>query len=179
MTSNIIESINLALVSARELPIYDFLEEVRKMFGRWNCSNNKEALHTYTMLRKKYQEILTLNDALFTRMTVVLSTEHLHMVNEEGRYYIVCLLKKNCSYGWFQVDELPCLHAWAVLKSKFLMPDDYCSDYYKPKSVIMAYEVPVYPLPDRSEWNIPAHILEEVVLPPKWKRPLVRPKEEV
>nr|XP_016433399.1 PREDICTED: uncharacterized protein LOC107759910 [Nicotiana tabacum] len=34
MTSNIDESINAALVSARELPIYDFLEEVRKMFGR-------------------------------------------------------------------------------------------------------------------------------------------------
>ncbi|XP_070003027.1 uncharacterized protein [Nicotiana sylvestris] len=34
MTSNIAESINAALVSARELPIYDFLEEVRKMFGR-------------------------------------------------------------------------------------------------------------------------------------------------
>ncbi|XP_070019847.1 uncharacterized protein [Nicotiana sylvestris] len=34
MTSNIVESINVALVSARELPIYDFLEEVRKMFGR-------------------------------------------------------------------------------------------------------------------------------------------------
>ena len=31
MTSNIAESINAALVSARELPIYDFLEEVRLM----------------------------------------------------------------------------------------------------------------------------------------------------
>ncbi|XP_070049560.1 uncharacterized protein [Nicotiana tomentosiformis] len=32
MASNIADSINSALVSARELPIYDFLEEVRKMF---------------------------------------------------------------------------------------------------------------------------------------------------
>ncbi|XP_019265438.1 PREDICTED: uncharacterized protein LOC109243000 [Nicotiana attenuata] len=43
MTSNIAESINAALVLAKELPIYDFLEEVRKMFGRWNCNNRKEA----------------------------------------------------------------------------------------------------------------------------------------
>nr|XP_016509069.1 PREDICTED: uncharacterized protein LOC107826595 [Nicotiana tabacum] len=43
MTSNIAESINVALVSVRELPIYDFLEEVRKLFGHWNCSNCKEA----------------------------------------------------------------------------------------------------------------------------------------
>ncbi|XP_019253962.1 PREDICTED: uncharacterized protein LOC109232661 [Nicotiana attenuata] len=53
MTSNIAESINAALVSARELPIYDFLEEVRKMFGRWNCSNCKEATQTYKTLGKK------------------------------------------------------------------------------------------------------------------------------
>ncbi|XP_009588871.1 uncharacterized protein [Nicotiana tomentosiformis] len=167
MTSNIAESINATLVSAREFPIYDFLEEVRKMFGRWNCSNRKEASHTYTTLEKKYQEMLTLNEAMSTRMIVVPSTEYLHMVNDEGRHYIVCLLERKCSCGRFQVDELPCPHAWAVLKSKFLMPEDYCLDYYKPKSVVMTYEVPVYPLPDRNEWNIPAHISEEVVLPPK------------
>ncbi|XP_070040689.1 uncharacterized protein LOC142168859 [Nicotiana tabacum] len=69
MTSIIVESINIALVSARELPIYDFLEEVRKMFGRWNCSNWKEASHTYTTLGKKYQEMLTLNEAMSTCMT--------------------------------------------------------------------------------------------------------------
>nr|XP_009611950.1 uncharacterized protein LOC104105373 [Nicotiana tomentosiformis] len=109
---------------------------------------------------------------------VVPSTEHLHMVNDEGRHYTICLQKKNCSCGRFQVDELPCLHVWAVLKIKFLMPDDYFSDYYKPKHVLMTYKVHVYPLPDRSEWNIPAHISEEVVLPPKWKRPPGRPKKK-
>ncbi|XP_009603410.1 uncharacterized protein [Nicotiana tomentosiformis] len=149
--SNIVESINVALVSARELPIYDFLEEVRKMFGRWNCSNRKEASQTYTTLGKNYQDMLTLNEAMSTRMTVVPSTEYLYTVNDEGRHYTVCLLERKCSCGRFQVDELPCQHAWAVLKSKFLMPEDYCSDYYKPKSVVMTYEVPVYPLPDRNE----------------------------
>ncbi|XP_019237263.1 PREDICTED: uncharacterized protein LOC109217462 [Nicotiana attenuata] len=175
MTSNIAESINAALVSARELPIYDFQKEVRKMFGRWNCSNRKEASHTYTTLGKKYQEMLTLNEAMFTRCT---STEQLHKVNDEGRHYTVCLLEKKCSCRRFQVDELPCPHTWAVLKSKFLMPEDYCSDYYKPKFVVTTYDVPVCPLPDRSERNIPAHISEKVVLPPKWKRPLGRPKKK-
>ncbi|XP_016513618.2 uncharacterized protein LOC107830536 [Nicotiana tabacum] len=109
---------------------------------------------------------------------VVPSTEYLHMVNDEGRHYTVCLLEKKCSCRRFQVGELPCPHAWAVLKSKFLMSEDYCLDYYKPKSVVMTYEVPVYPLPDRNEWNIPAHISEKVVLLPKWKRPPGRPKKK-
>ncbi|XP_019253836.1 PREDICTED: uncharacterized protein LOC109232523 [Nicotiana attenuata] len=148
MTSNIAESINATLVLARELPVYDILEEVRKMFGRWNCSNRKEASHTYTTLGKNTRRCL-----LWMRqyLHVVPSTEHLHMVNDEGRHYTICLLEKKCSCRRFQVDELPCPHAWAVLKSKLLMPEDYCSDYYKPKTVIMTYEVPVYPLLDRSE----------------------------
>ncbi|XP_019229221.1 PREDICTED: uncharacterized protein LOC109210278 [Nicotiana attenuata] len=167
MTSNIAESINAALVSARELPIYDFLEEVRKMFGRWNCSNRKEATQTYKTLGKKYQEMLELNETMCTRMTVVPSTEYLHTVNDGGRNYTVCLLERKCVCGRFQIDELPCPHAWAVLKSKFLMPEEYCSNYYKPSTIVMIYDVPVYPLPDKNDWNIPEHVAEEVVLPPK------------
>ncbi|XP_019236684.1 PREDICTED: uncharacterized protein LOC109216913 [Nicotiana attenuata] len=178
MTSNIAESINAALVSARELPIYDFLEEVRKMFGRWNCSNCKEATQTYKTLGKKYQEMLELNERMCTRMTVVPSNEYLHTVNDGGRNYTVCLLERKCVCGRFQIDELPCPHAWAVLKSKFLMPEEYCSNYYKPSTIVMTYDVPVYPLPDKNDWNIPEHVAEEVVLPPKWKRPPGRPKKK-
>ncbi|XP_047263784.1 uncharacterized protein LOC124896281 [Capsicum annuum] len=68
LTSNISESINVALVSARELPIYDFLEEVRLMFGRWNCENRQEALYTRTDLIGKFQAILQQNEAECTRM---------------------------------------------------------------------------------------------------------------
>ncbi|XP_019230294.1 PREDICTED: uncharacterized protein LOC109211242 [Nicotiana attenuata] len=110
--------------------------------------------------------------------SVVPSIEYLHTVNDGGRHYTVCLLERKCICGRFQVDELPCPHAWAVLKSKFLMPEDYFSNYYKPNSVVMTYDVPVYPLPDRNDWNIPAHVAEEVVLPPKWKRPPGRPKKK-
>ncbi|XP_070008238.1 uncharacterized protein [Nicotiana sylvestris] len=215
MTSNIAGSINAALVSARELPIYDFLEEVRKMFGRWNCSNHKEATQTYKTLGKKYQEMLELNETMCTQLpvnfyeyllelvnnideysfskkveykciqiqtvdhyTVVPSTEYLHIVNDGGRNYTVCLLERKCVCGRFQIDELPCPHAWAILKSKFLMPEEYCSSYYKPSTIVMTYDVPVYPLPDKNDWNIPEHVAEEVVLPPKWKRPPGRPKKK-
>ncbi|XP_070003331.1 uncharacterized protein [Nicotiana sylvestris] len=176
--SNITESINATLVSARELSIYDFLEEVRKMFGCWNCSNRKEATQTYTTLGKKYQEMLTLNEAMSTCMTVVPSIEYLHIVNDGGRHYTVCLLERKCVCGRFQVDELPCPHAWYVLKSKFLMPEEYCSNYYKPNFVVMTYDVSMYPLLDKNDWNILAHVAEEVVLPPKWKRPPGRPKKK-
>ena len=70
LTSNIAESINAALVSARELPIYDFLEEVRLMFGRWNCENRQQALYTFTDFIGKFQQILQQNEAESTHMKV-------------------------------------------------------------------------------------------------------------
>lgn len=72
MTSNLAESINSALGSARKLPIYDFLEEVHLMFSRWNCDNQKEATYIFTPLMCKFQEILAKNEVKSTKMTVII-----------------------------------------------------------------------------------------------------------
>ncbi|XP_016567335.2 uncharacterized protein LOC107865595 [Capsicum annuum] len=70
LTSNIAESINRVLVSARELPIYDFLEEVRLLFAKWNCAIRQEASYTFTTLIEKFNDILSENEVLCIRMTV-------------------------------------------------------------------------------------------------------------
>ncbi|XP_015057172.2 uncharacterized protein LOC107003369, partial [Solanum pennellii] len=176
MTSNIAESINAALVSARELPIFEFLEEVRLLFGRWNHDYKKEATCTFTSLIGKYHDILADNEALSTRMTVVPSMEYVHNVNDDGRYFVVCLKEKTCTCGRFQYEEIPCEHAWAVLKWKSLPPDEYCSDLYKPKTMLKTYNMPIHPLPDVKAWLIPDSFIVDDVLPPKFKRPPGRPK---
>ncbi|XP_060170487.1 uncharacterized protein LOC132601425 [Lycium barbarum] len=152
MTSNIAECINNRhLVAARELPIFDFLEEVRKMFGRWIIITGKMAEP---------------------------STEYLDTVYDAGRRFIVNLDNKTCSCRMFQIDEIPCPHAWAVIKKKNLMADDYCSELFKPHTVVKTYDVAVDPLPDEREWKIPTYISEDVVLPPRYKRPPSRPKKK-
>ncbi|KAG5594370.1 hypothetical protein H5410_035602 [Solanum commersonii] len=85
--------------------------------------------------------------------------------------FVVCLKNKTCSCGRFQYEEIPCEHAWAVLKRKSLVADGYCSDLYKPKTVLKIYEIPIYPLPDVAEWVIPEYIMYDEVRPPKFKRP--------
>ena len=50
MMSNLAEIINVALVSTRELSIFNFLEEVRLMFGRWNHENKHKTICTFTTL---------------------------------------------------------------------------------------------------------------------------------
>ncbi|XP_069148154.1 uncharacterized protein [Solanum lycopersicum] len=135
MTSNIAECINSTLVAARELSIFDFLEQVRLMFARWNCTNRKNASCTFTLLGKKFQEMLLLNESKSGRMMVAPSTDYVYSVSDEGKSYI----------------------RGTILKT---------------------YEVPIYPLPDKGEWNIPEHIATEVVLPPKFKLPPGRPKKQ-
>ena len=87
MTSNIAECSNGKLVAARELHIFDFLEEVRKMFGRWNCTNRKNGTYTFTTLMKRYQEMLSINEYKSIRMRVSLfATQNFHL------YFTICTL---------------------------------------------------------------------------------------
>ena len=78
----------------------------------------------------------------------------------------------------FQVDGISCSHAWSVLNKNRMLPEEYCSEFYKRGTILKTYEVPIYPLPDKGEWNIPEHIATEVVLPPKFKLPPGRPKKQ-
>ncbi|XP_047257432.1 uncharacterized protein LOC124889541 [Capsicum annuum] len=110
-------------------------------------------------------------------MKVVPAMDYVYAVLHENRYYIVYLEKKTRTCHRFQIDEVLCAHAYAVLKSKHFEADDYCSNLYKPVAVLGTYEIPLLPLPDKSTWEIPNFILSEIVLPSKYKRPPGRPKK--
>ncbi|XP_015068686.1 uncharacterized protein LOC107013240 isoform X2 [Solanum pennellii] len=179
MTSNIVECINGCLVDARQLPIIDFLEEVRILFGSWNCKNIEIASYTKETLDRRFEEILVLNASKSAKMKVVASCEFIFSVYEGGIRYIVCLERKTYSCGRFQHDEIRCPHAIAVLKKKNITDvHPYCSDYYKHDALTNTYVISIEPMPDKSEWKAPDSVLEEVVLPPKYKKMSGRPKKK-
>ena len=84
MTSNIAECINGCLVDARQLTIIDFLEEVRILFGSWNCKNREIASYTKETLGRRFEDILVLNASKSAKMKV-----HICFV------FIILLLNKN------------------------------------------------------------------------------------
>ncbi|XP_015081203.1 uncharacterized protein LOC107024736 [Solanum pennellii] len=178
MTSNIAECINACLFEARELPVYDFLEEVRQMFARWNLKNHTSASHTFTTLCGRPQEMLVANEEASLRMKVVTSNNYVFSVHHEGRTYIVCLENKTCTCKRFQIDEIPCSHAWAVLKKKHFDVGPYCSDVYKPSNLLNTYSIPIRPLPDQKEWNVPGYIKDQIVQPPNHKKLPGRPSKK-
>ncbi|KAG5632245.1 hypothetical protein H5410_003962 [Solanum commersonii] len=48
----------------------------------------------------------------------------------------------------------------------------YCSDYYKSAALANIYEVPMVLIPDKEDWSVPEFVLEEIFLPPRYKRML-------
>ena len=66
------------------------------------------------------------------------------------------LKDRTCNCRRFQLDELPCAHAWAVLKYKYIDHIEYCSVYITRKYLLKTYEIPIYLVPDESTWKIPA-----------------------
>nr|XP_009596709.2 uncharacterized protein LOC104092748 [Nicotiana tomentosiformis] len=172
------ESINATNKDARELPIMQFLEYMKNLLQQWNNKNRKSAMETSTELGKKYDKLFRENLIASEQMMVRPATEKLYTVLEGVRRNIVCLEEGTCSCGRFQMDELPCLHAWAVFKNQQLKAGQYCSFYYKNDNLLRTYEFSVNPMPYESLWVIPTEVLEDVVLPPKGRRNVRRPRKE-
>ncbi|XP_075088205.1 uncharacterized protein LOC142170246 [Nicotiana tabacum] len=175
--------------TARAYTIQEFnhhMTEMEQIDGRvkdylfdigWNYTNRNTAQATFTKFTFKYNAILDENLDASQHMMVRPSIENLHSVIDNGRLFIVCLRERTCSCRRFQLDQIPCPHACAVLRSKNLEGEDYCSMYYNNEYMLKAYDIPIYPLPDESTWTIPVEVLEQVVLPPVWNKMPGRPKK--
>ncbi|XP_070026599.1 protein FAR1-RELATED SEQUENCE 5-like [Nicotiana sylvestris] len=179
MTSNIAESLNAVTKEARELLIFDLLEYIRTLLERWTKEKLLKAKGTFTYLGYKFNKELDNNNTLSQKLRVRASTDHMHTVLDGVKRYIVCLENKKCSCGQFQLDELPCAHVLAALRHRKETYENYCSPYYTRKSLLLTCEMPVNPLPDESKWDVPQHILDEVVKPSTGdKRQPGRPHKE-
>ncbi|XP_062085523.1 uncharacterized protein LOC133791620 [Humulus lupulus] len=101
MTSNIAESINVALKEMRELPV-----------------------EPASTLIYSVQSGLTTN--------------------------IVNIAKKSCTCNKFDLDELPCEHAMAVIRKMNLQYKKYCSYYFTKQAMLNTYNASIHPLGDQK-----------------------------
>ncbi|XP_047264665.1 uncharacterized protein LOC124896854 [Capsicum annuum] len=106
------------------------------------------------------------------------SSTYVYSVYDDGRKYIVFLDRRTCSCGRFQLDEITSERAIAVLKSKHVVDmKPYCSEFYYPETLRKTYEESMFPMPDKKDCIVPQEVMDEVVLPPKYKRQPGRPKK--
>ncbi|XP_047251384.1 uncharacterized protein LOC124886594 [Capsicum annuum] len=84
MTSNIAGCINGKLKQARELPIIEFLEEAKKLFGKWNWKNRDRASYANTTMGSRFEGILHLNTSRSSSLKVSASSTYVYSVYDKG-----------------------------------------------------------------------------------------------
>ncbi|XP_047267505.1 uncharacterized protein LOC107869051 [Capsicum annuum] len=134
---------------------------------------------TKTALGRRFEDILTLNGAKALQIMVKAAASYLYCVYESERKYIIDIEHGTCNCDRYKIDEIPCPHIIAVLKTKNVGDyGPYYSKLYRPKTIVKTYELPIVPIPEMKAWNVPQFVEDEEVLPPKYRRPPGRPKKE-
>lgn len=104
------------------------------------------------------------------------SSHYVYTVIDDEKQFEVNLRERTCTCIRFQMDEMPCPHALAVITFKSMDAYQYCSVFYNKDHLLKTYDISTYPVPDESIWDIPREVLEEVVLPSTGKIRPGRPK---
>ncbi|XP_050113881.1 uncharacterized protein LOC126592195 [Malus sylvestris] len=87
-------------------------------------------------------------------------------VNETNLYHIVDLNAKTCTCRRFDLDQLPCVHATVACRIRNTSVYNMCSKFYTANAIVPAYEEPIWPIGNKSEWSVPEEVQNKVVLPP-------------
>ncbi|XP_062100147.1 uncharacterized protein LOC133806028 [Humulus lupulus] len=115
MTSNIAESINVALKSARTLPITAMMVGLRSLVQKWAWKNINEANGTFTQVTIDAKTMLRENFVWAIKFHVFpVNTILYQVVVEDNRNFQVNQIEKTCECKRFQQNEIPCAHAIAV-----------------------------------------------------------------
>ncbi|KAM3320527.1 hypothetical protein P3S67_007728 [Capsicum chacoense] len=158
------ESDNMCVVSDRHESIIKASKD--KLTGEFFAMAKAYKLDDFDELISKVENIdnrvkVYLENIVFEKSSIV------HAPINRGR-----MMTSNIAECRFQLDEIPCAHAIAVLKSKHAKEmKPYYSDYYRKETLVKTYKMPLCPMPDKRDWHVPPEVLEDVILPPKYKRP--------
>ncbi|XP_050217675.1 uncharacterized protein LOC126668527 [Mercurialis annua] len=178
MTSNFAESLNATNIAARELPITIMLEFLRSLVQKWSHANRERARATKTDMSKTAEEMLNENYIQSLHLTVSPANDNIYTVTKTITPFSVDLEKGTCCCNIFQIDRIPCAHAVAVIRKYNKNPLLYCTKYYMTETYINTYSHTVYPMTNKSTWNIPQEVKEVIVLPPESRTKSGRPKKK-
>ena len=132
MTSNIAESLNKALLPARDSPIMALLEFIRRMLTRWFECRRYDISKMQGNIPKIIDEIVVEQLVLSTGLLVLpCSTWQFEVTHKPTKYgFVVDLEKRTCSCLEFQMLGLPCRHAIAAASFRNIEYTLFFSQYH-------------------------------------------------
>ncbi|KAL0796088.1 hypothetical protein Bca101_067465 [Brassica carinata] len=177
MSSNIEESLNKALVPARDSPIMALFEFIRRMISRWFVSRQRKISRMTGEIPPAVDVRLSEN-LLASRAYAVLplsAWEFEVTVKTTGYGSTVNLDKRTCSCLEFQKIGIPCRHAIAATQFRDLQHSEFVGDIYLSATWDKTTKGVTLPVPDPKDVFISPEVSELVLFPPKTKRPPGRP----
>ncbi|XP_062103763.1 uncharacterized protein LOC133814868 [Humulus lupulus] len=169
LTSNIAESINAAIVHARELPITSLIEAIREMLQRWFSTRKEAAITQFIEVTKWENDEMEIKLNVAFQMKVDAIDAMKSRVTYGDRVFVVDLEQHMCTCNEFQLEGIPCAHAITTIESKYLDKYKFCSKWYKNFVLKETYAGSINPLPDKVDWSVPDEIKEVSMKAPKFK----------
>ena len=172
LTSNNAECVNGIMKEGREYPVLAMLEEIRQFMTRWFAERRTKSTSYVEKCLPKIETIIQKNyTECGSYFVYVLDAEKLEFEVKKGDEQVtVCLLMKSCDCKEFDIEEIPCVHAMAAAKHMGMNASDLIGKYYTCESWRTAYVETIYPIPNKSEWNVPPSVLEISCHPPKKRK---------
>ncbi|XP_057775257.1 uncharacterized protein LOC130994236 [Salvia miltiorrhiza] len=98
------------------------------------------------------------------------TTTHMFSVEDDHAFCIVDLENRTCDCAQFDLDEILCRHACAVIRRAGLQVTDFEGKYFKQPILLATYMPPIVSVPHPMYWNVPDEISAYVVTAPNITR---------
>ncbi|KAG8387956.1 hypothetical protein BUALT_Bualt02G0075100 [Buddleja alternifolia] len=175
IVNNISESFNSYILEARELPIIEMFEAIRR-----KCMSRIQVKRAGM---EKYNKVVCPN--ILTKIEKqrefarnchpTWAGDDKFEVMHYMENHVVYLNDRHCSCGFFQLCGYPCCHAIAGINKLRLETDDYVDDCFKKERYLRVYSHMVNPVPGMHEYE---ESTLGIVNPPNVKTRLGRPKKK-
>ncbi|KAA0046064.1 hypothetical protein E6C27_scaffold1096G00160 [Cucumis melo var. makuwa] len=96
-------------------------------------------------------------------------------VVDGGKNFLVKLNCNSCSCLFWDLEEIPCAHALIVIRSLYLNPYAFVSQYYYATVLSATYGGLVRPIGNHTDWSVVG--VNDNILPPVFRRPAGRPRK--
>ncbi|KAL5568982.1 hypothetical protein UlMin_025557 [Ulmus minor] len=156
-TTNMFESLNNMLVTAREFPYVALLDVIQEKMSKW------------------WNERRIMSMSLTSPLTP--NQENELRPRFMGSNGLLTIQLNPVTYQVFDIDRLPCAHTIAAALHARVGVYSLVSPYYTKEYYMLAYQQTIYPVGSQSQWDVPDEVVSRVVLPREVKdRKMRRPK---
>lgn len=175
VSNNFSESYNNTLNTAREMPLVEMLETVRRQAMIRMDMRKTNAFKWQGKYSEKVSNAIKAEKKYMIDCRVIPSGNGIYEVGENNHAHTVNMVEKTCVCRRWSMTGIPCRHALRVIVKKKLDPLDYVSHWYLTSTWRKQYSDPIRPVNGINFWRSSG---ENTIEPPPRDVPQPTKKEK-